>query len=441
MKYTVEKTTKPEGYWLIIEWSDDIKKCGKAYKAGYSLVNATNLCERLNKCSGANIEQHSAGLYVCWNYHEKHEPCEYGLEIPYANESTDLYEQCRELGYFDLDEAVKDNCVVVNTSTGVKYADMPTGNSVFILDPIKATNDIYPTVKAGSNQPDANGLLPGGGGTFTRSWKAFRERRERKKLAKEFELHFKEYFGGDSALSTCKAIDKQIVKEAIKFAEKTSFIGNSTELARLQLDEACQWPLPSAEIPSLENENKKDSFLFKQYSNTGLIPTKEEIHKFQQAYLDIKWGMWDGNPVKDLTKAVLMDGAAQWEVVGIDPYGFKEDETPGKVELITGSAGELETNGVDVAKYFYTPPSLPMNYQKDTSPKSGLPAERKSLIHLQLPPGAKPTFIQEINLEINRLHIRLSQLEYEISILKQNNQLNVEAKTASAPAQSNRGNS
>lgn len=177
MRYKVERTTNPEGYWLIVEGNLDIDKCSKAYNAGYSLVEATHLCDRLNKAYRPNIKSQEDGLYVCWNNHEKYEACDYELVIPYAKDSNDLYDQCRELGYLNLETEKK---VGDNSSTCLTYAKVPTGNTWFIPDPIKATNDIYPKVKVGGNEPDTNGLQPGGGSLFLGNWNKFKERRKKR---------------------------------------------------------------------------------------------------------------------------------------------------------------------------------------------------------------------------------------------------------------------
>ncbi len=62
------------GNWLI-------KINQSVYHAGYNKESAMNLIERLNNTHRPNIEEINNCLYICWNHHEKHENCEYILEI------------------------------------------------------------------------------------------------------------------------------------------------------------------------------------------------------------------------------------------------------------------------------------------------------------------------------------------------------------------------
>lgn len=56
---------------------------GKRYLAGLDESKAQDLVERLNSCHRPNIHYSpiDGWLYVCWNNHEKYEPCQYEPEI------------------------------------------------------------------------------------------------------------------------------------------------------------------------------------------------------------------------------------------------------------------------------------------------------------------------------------------------------------------------
>lgn len=65
-----------EGYWLIRS------KDGKRYTAGYDKQKVQDLIKRLNETHRQNIHQGEMHeVFVCWNYHEKGEKCDYVQEI------------------------------------------------------------------------------------------------------------------------------------------------------------------------------------------------------------------------------------------------------------------------------------------------------------------------------------------------------------------------
>ncbi len=65
-----------EGYWLIKT------KSGERYSAGYDKQKVLSLINRLNQAHRPNIIQKELNkIWVCWNYHDKDDDCEYINEI------------------------------------------------------------------------------------------------------------------------------------------------------------------------------------------------------------------------------------------------------------------------------------------------------------------------------------------------------------------------
>lgn len=344
MRYKVETSTNPEKNYIIIQKSLDINKCNKAYNAGYSLVEATHVCEKLNKHPRANIEQRDVGLHICWGVHEKNEACDYELVISYMKDSNDLYDQCRELGYLGL---------------------TPYQNTEETVDEAITRKTGYSTIDGCKNQPDKNGLWPGGGGIFVQD-----------------PINKPLYVNEDGTVVGRQSDVEKDVAKAVAKHEKNPFVGTNDKLARLKLDEAGQWEF------------------------------------------------------------------------GTDPYGFKTDAPAGKVEVITGSAGELEKGFTqDLQAAFYSP-SKPIfdkfpehlgfrNPEKllrlDPSTfydqravleeaqrllKIDLKPEHKSLIHVELPRGGKTAEETVLLSLLHRAFQRISILEEDISIIKLNQRLN-----------------
>lgn len=59
-----------EGHWLA-RWGDS------TYPIGRDKDRAKSIIERLNKFHRPNLERQDCRLLVCWNLHNKGEPCEY----------------------------------------------------------------------------------------------------------------------------------------------------------------------------------------------------------------------------------------------------------------------------------------------------------------------------------------------------------------------------
>lgn len=62
--------------WLIKSRS------GERFTAGFDKEKVKNLIDRLNKCHRPSVHNTAFNeIVVCWNDHEKHEPCDYVKEI------------------------------------------------------------------------------------------------------------------------------------------------------------------------------------------------------------------------------------------------------------------------------------------------------------------------------------------------------------------------
>lgn len=63
-----------DGVWLIKHTTD----ANIRYTAGYDKEKVVRLVDELNDAHRPNIEQPEPNkLMVCWNLHEKYEPCNY----------------------------------------------------------------------------------------------------------------------------------------------------------------------------------------------------------------------------------------------------------------------------------------------------------------------------------------------------------------------------
>lgn len=65
-----------EGYWMIKS------RNGKKYTAGYDKQKIQVLVKRLNEAHRPNIHQGEIHeIFVCWNYHQKGQKCDYVQEL------------------------------------------------------------------------------------------------------------------------------------------------------------------------------------------------------------------------------------------------------------------------------------------------------------------------------------------------------------------------
>lgn len=63
---------------VIRQWQTD-------YFVG-DMEAAKQLALKLNEAHRPNIEERADGLYICWNFHERSEPCDYEKVISYPDE-------------------------------------------------------------------------------------------------------------------------------------------------------------------------------------------------------------------------------------------------------------------------------------------------------------------------------------------------------------------
>lgn len=250
--------------------------------------------------------------------------------------------------------------------------------------------------------------------------------------------HIRKYLGLQE-LSTAEYIDKQIIKQMVEFARKnTPVVRGPFDSLRPQILERIKYL--NENLQKVSDKEMKDLPLIKPTYEQDL--TQLALENFEIAF----------------EKAVCQTFA-----VGVDPYGFDESDPVQSVSSIVVWKDKKSIGyglSDEDSALFYEPPSTPWNNAftgfKDpckTLKIPPMPDIDKPLIYVELPRGTKEvkgifqqleegdtiewkstyiqnlSSVQELNLTLHKLHIRITQLEHEIQTLKANQQ-NEQYKTS-----------